>query len=222
MESRLLRSFLRRAMFDSVKLSRIKRQCPQQSHLMAKSKTQTAAKSATQKKPNPAGEFLELFFPIHYTIGMAVEDSLRNGVLTRQQTIILWLIRSKGEDGGKWMRRKDIVKSMSSWFDLTNSAISKALRSIAKPPYNLISIQEDPDSGREKVVKVTAKGQKFINQMIGNAENLIEMFTEELSDQEISEGVRFFKRLSDIFDEEIADKRSSLNIDSKPSVNPRA
>ncbi len=181
---------------------------------MPKTKTKTS-------KANPAGEFLELFFPIHYTIGMAVEDSLRNGVLTRQQTIILWLIRSKGEDGGKWMRRKDIVKSMSSWFDLTNSAISKALRSIAKPPHSLITIQEDPESGREKIVKVTAKGQRFINQMIDNAEYLIEMFTDELSDQEISEGIHFFKRLSEIFDEEIAERRARLNIDTKPSVNPK-
>ena len=169
-------------------------------------------------RKNAPADLLELFFPIHYTVGMTVEDTLRNGILTRQQTIILWLIRSKGEDG-KVMRRKDIVKSMSYWFELTNSAISKALRSLAKPPLALVTIQEDPNSGREKVVKLTARGLKFLAQMIDNAQSLIKVLTDKMTDEEIAQGLHFFTRISDIFDTEIEQKRELPGISvAKPSV----
>jgi len=166
-------------------------------------------------------ELLELFFSIHYTIGMTIEDTLRNEILTRQQTIIMWLIRSKGEDG-KTMRRKDIVKSMSYWFELTNSAISKALRSLAKDPHNFLLIQEDPNSGREKVISLTPKGEKFIHQMTDKAEALIKILTDEMSDKEFNQGINFFKVVSRIFDTEIEQKRDKAGFNiAKPSVKRR-
>ena len=173
--------------------------------------------SKSVKKTAPA-EFLQLFFPIHYTVGMTVEDTLRNDQLTRQQTIIMWLIHSKGEDG-TMMRRKDIAVSMSYWFELTNSAISKALRSLARPPHNLIQIKEDPRSGREKIVIVTAKGEQFMQDMIANAERLIKLLTDQMTDEEIKQGIHFFQRISDIFDEEVEQKRDELDFVGKPSVS---
>ena len=170
---------------------------------------------------NAPSDLLELFFPIHYTIGMTVEDTLRNGILTRQQTIILWLIRSKGGDDYV-MRRKDIVKSLGYWFELTNSAISKALRSLAKSPLALVTIQEDPNSGREKIVKMTPKGLKFLEQMIENATGLIKVLTDKLTDEEIVQGLHFFARLSDIFDTEVEQKRELPGPSiAKPSVKHR-
>ena len=76
-------------------------------------------------RKNASGSFLELFFPIHYLIGMQVEDALRCGDLTRQQACILWTIRMRGEDGAV-MRRKEIEAVLSSWYDVTSSAISKS------------------------------------------------------------------------------------------------
>jgi len=169
------------------------------------------------KKSAPA-DFLELFFPIHYTIGMTVEDTLRNEVLTRQQTIILWLIRARGENGSM-MRRKDIATSLSYWFELTNSAISKALRSLARPPLSLVEIREDPNSGREKVVTLTAQGQRFLTEMMANGEALIKIITDELEPEEIAHGLHFFRRISDIFDAEIEQKRGLSDTSvSKPAV----
>ena len=170
-----------------------------------------------RRKAAPA-ELLQLFFPIHYTVGMTVEDTLRNDQLTRQQTIILWLIRSKGVDG-TMMRRKDIATAMNYWFELTNSAISKALRSLARPPLDLIQIKEDPRSGREKIVVVTTKGQQFMHEMIANAERLIKILTDEMTDEEIAQGIHFFQRISDIFDVEVEQRREELGFVGKPSVS---
>ena len=36
-----------------------------------------------------AGEILELFYPVHYQVGMALEDQLRQRRLTRKQAAIL-------------------------------------------------------------------------------------------------------------------------------------
>ena len=171
----------------------------------------------TTRKDAPR-ELLELFFPIHYTIGMTVEDTLRNDTLTRQQTIIMWLIRSKGDDG-RIMRRKDIVKSMSYWFELTNSAISKSLRSLAKEPHELVEIQEDPNSGREKIIILTPKGVGFVAEMTDRAEALIKILTDKMSNDEFNEGINFFRCVSGIFDTEVEQKRENGNFSiGKPSV----
>jgi DNA-binding MarR family transcriptional regulator len=155
-------------------------------------------------------DFLELFFPIHYTIGMTVEDAMRNGALTRQQAIILWLIHSKG-DHGLMMSRKDIERSMTYWFELTSSAISKSLRSLAREPLGLVSIREAPNSGREKVVELTQEGEQFLSQMMENAEKLIQVITDDLSEKEIQDGLHFFTRISEIFDMKVERSRESLS-----------
>lgn len=161
-------------------------------------------------------EFLELFFPIHYTVGMTVEDTLRNNILTRQQTIILWLIRARGVDG-KLMSRKDIVKSLSYWFELTNSAISKALRALARPPLALITITEDPRSGREKLIQLTPKGEKFLLHMVENGRLLIKRLTDAMTEQEINQGIHIFRRISEVFETEVEQKRSSS---ASPVIKP--
>lgn len=166
-------------------------------------------------------EFLELFFPIHYTVGMTVEDTLRSSVLTRQQTIILWLIRAKGTDG-KLMSRKDIVKAMSYWFELTSSAISKALRSLARPPLGFVTITEDPKSGREKLIQLTPKGEKFLLQMMENGRLLIKRLTDAMTDEEIDHGIHFFKLVSDIFETEVEQKRDLPgSVIVRPSVKKK-
>ena len=66
---------------------------------------------------NPAAELLELFYPVHYKGGMALEDAMRGGRLSRKQVAILWLIRSEGGQGRR-MRRKEIERLrhlMENW-----------------------------------------------------------------------------------------------------------
>lgn len=172
-------------------------------------------------RENAPKEFLELFFPIHYTVGMTVEDTLRSSILTRQQTIILWLIHSKGADS-KTMSRKDIVKAMSYWFELTSSAISKALRSLAKPPLGFVNITEDPKSGREKIIHLTPKGEKFLRQMMENGRLLIKRLTDKMTDKEIDQGIHFFKLVSDIFETEVEQKRDLPgSVMVRPSVKSK-
>ena len=53
----------------------------------------TAAVSKVGVEADPAAELLDLFYPFHYKGGMALEDTLRCGQLSRKQVAILWLIR---------------------------------------------------------------------------------------------------------------------------------
>ena len=144
-------------------------------------------------------ELLELFYPIHYTVGMVIEDTLRTSkVLNRQQTVILWLIRSQGENG-KVMGRKHIEKAMTTWFEITGSSVSKALRALAKPPLGLVVINEHPESGREKLVKLTPKGERFVATMFENGKSLIKRATDKMTQDEINSGIHFFTIIRDIF-----------------------
>jgi len=149
-------------------------------------------------KDTTAAELQEFFYPIHYQIGMALEDALRGGVLTRKQSAILWMIRSAGE-GGRGMRRKDIVRSMQSWFEVTNSAISKAIRGMARPPLALVQISEDPRSAREKLISLTPKGERFVEAMAERGEVFLEDIVKHLPAEVIHGGIEYFRQLIDAF-----------------------
>src|SRR6266851_6686459 len=120
---------------------------------------------------NPAAVLLEFFYPFHYKGGMALEDALRCGQLSRKQVAILWLIRSEGEQG-KRMRRKDIERLLQTWFEVSSSAITKALRGMSRPPLGLLRMVEDPQSAREKQVVLTSKGEKFLHSMVEEGRRL--------------------------------------------------
>ncbi|WP_299322584.1 MarR family transcriptional regulator [Parasphingopyxis sp.] len=150
------------------------------------------------KAKDPALAYLDLFFPIHYIVGMQIEDTLRSGVLTRQQACILWTIRVQGENG-QMMRRKDIEKAMASWYEVTSSAISKSLRALTKPPLDLLQISEDPRSGREKLVQLTPRGRKFVEGMIRNGVALMDIMIDRLTDEEIANGIHFLTRVTEVY-----------------------
>ncbi|MGJ8670111.1 MAG: MarR family winged helix-turn-helix transcriptional regulator [Oceanococcus sp.] len=153
------------------------------------------------KHQDAAKEFLELFYPIHYAIGMQVEDALRgNGELDRHQTVIMWLLRSEGKNTRRpSLRRKDIERCLTSWYDITSSTVSKALRALAKPPHNYIVITEDPNSGREKLVTVTPAGQRYYKRMVDNASSFIQLATDRMSTEENSMGIHMFRVISETF-----------------------
>ncbi len=149
---------------------------------------------------NGPHELLELFYPIHYTVGMTIEDTLRSGkALNRHQTVIMWLIRSQGVDG-KLMRRKFVEKAMMDWFEITSSSVSKALRAMSKPPLGLIQIMEDPDSGREKLIRLTPKGERFTLQMVNNGQALMRWAIDYMTPEEVDMGVHFLSLVARIFE----------------------
>lgn len=146
-----------------------------------------------------AKEFLDLFYPVHYKVGIGIEDALRGGRLTRHQVAILWLIRSEGEDG-RSISRKEIERSITRWFELRNSAISKSLRAMARPPLGLLDILEHPTSGRERQVVLTAEGLREIERMVDQGRRFIQTMVDRLAAEEASQGVHFLGRVSAIID----------------------
>jgi DNA-binding MarR family transcriptional regulator len=151
-----------------------------------------------QAKETIAADLQEFFYPIHYQVGMALEDALRGGVLTRKQSAILWMIRSAGE-GGHSMRRKDIVRLMQSWFEVTNSGLSKAIRGMARPPLGLVEIIEDPRSAREKLISLTAKGEQFVLDMAERGEIFLQDIVQHLPTEVVRGGMEYLRQLTEAF-----------------------
>ncbi|THD03661.1 hypothetical protein B1810_08950 [Panacagrimonas perspica] len=136
---------------------------------------------------------------MHYKIGIGIEDALRGGRLSRHQVAILWLIRSAGE-GGRTIPRKEIERSITRWFELRNSAISKTLRGMAREPLSLLEIREHPLSGREREVILTAKGAREIERMVDEGRRFIQTMVNHLSGTEATDGVHFLTRVSSVID----------------------
>jgi DNA-binding MarR family transcriptional regulator len=153
----------------------------------------TAVASKLNAEDNPAAVLLEFFYPFHYKGGMALEDALRCGQLSRKQVAILWLIRAEGEQG-KRMRRKEIERSIQTWFEVSSSAITKALRSMARPPLSLVQIVEDPQSAREKQVWLTPKGERFLGTMVTEGQEFLQKILDQLTPEEVSSGIHFLGR----------------------------
>ena len=164
--------------------------------------------------PNSASDraraFLDLFFPIHYTLGMALEDTLRVDLLSRKQVAILWLIRCQSEDG-RSLRRKDIQRLLTEWFEISSPSVSKALRSMSRPPLDLVRILENPRSGREKLVALTAKGEQFLAAMTARGRTFFAPIITELSDKEAGEGLRFLQNVTAILERSLQRSRSPLS-----------
>jgi DNA-binding MarR family transcriptional regulator len=168
-----------------------------------------APKNATRtprQRPTLAAELQEFFYPIHYQIGMALEDALRGGALTRKQSAILWLIRSAGENG-RSMRRKDIVRLMQSWFEVTNSALSKAIRGMARPPLGLVEVGEDARSAREKLISLTPTGEQFLTAMAARGEVFLQDIVKHLSPDVLRGGIEYFRQLIDAFNQSRAEQQ---------------
>lgn len=157
------------------------------------------------RRDTTAAELQEFFYPIHYQIGMALEDALRGGLLTRKQAAILWMIRSAGENGRR-MRRKEIVHAMQSWFEVTNSALSKAIRGMARPPLALVQLSEDPRSAREKLVTLTPKGEQFLEAMAARGEAFLQDIIVHLPPEVMRGGIEYLRQLTEAFNRSRAER----------------
>ena len=153
-----------------------------------------ASKNAARRTPreDPRAQLVELFYPVHYTVGLAIEDIIRAKVLTRKQAAILWLIRSEGREQ-KMMPRKQIERFVSEWFELSNSEISKALRAMARPPLELISIVESPNSGRERSIMLTPKGERFMRDAVASAIRFFDPVRDGVDRGSAKAGIRFLE-----------------------------
>jgi DNA-binding MarR family transcriptional regulator len=151
-----------------------------------------------------AEALLELFYPIHYRGNMAVEDAMR-GELTRKQAAILWLIRSAGNDRGRWMPRKEIVIRLQDWFDVTSPAVTQDLRRMARPPLGLVRLVEDARSAREKRVLLTLKGERFLATMVERGRDFLRRVVEQMHEAEVSAGIDFLRAGIEAFERVHAD-----------------
>lgn len=164
-----------------------------------------AASHAPDTMAAPVTALLEFFYPIHYKLGMTLEDALRKGQLTRKQVAILWLIRSEGEDGRR-MPRKEIERLLATWFEISGSAITKALRTMARPPLSLVKLVEDPRSGREKLVILTAKGEQFLLAMMEAGQQYIQQIADRVSEDDLRAGIRFLSQVTEALEQVRAER----------------
>jgi DNA-binding MarR family transcriptional regulator len=152
--------------------------------------TKNKVQSSKELTQSLRTDLLDFFYPIHYRIGMELENRMCQGRLSRQQAAIIWLIQSEvGADG--WMRRRVIEQMLGSWFETSNSHVSQMLRELARPPLSLVAQMENPASGREKVVALTPQGKAFFTSMIQAGLNYFSTLLPHLSDDELRWGVKF-------------------------------
>ncbi len=144
--------------------------------------------------------FLEFFFPIHYQLGLALEDVLRGGRLNRKQAAILWLIRTEGR-GGARIARKTVHRALESWFDLRSPDVTKAIQALARAPLKLIRVVDNPASRREKSLTLTPKGERFVEAVSTQAAHFISRLIATLPDTRIDEGAAFLSDVSRRLDE---------------------
>ncbi len=154
----------------------------------------TSADRAASRPTTPA-DLLEFFYPVHYQMGTALEEVLSGGVLSRKQVAILWLIRSEGQDG-QVMRRKEIERALQTWFEISPSAVSKALREMHRPPLEYVAIEEDPDSGRERLVSLTASGRRFLRETTARGVGYVEKLVEGMTPQSLDGGAEYLRGLT--------------------------
>jgi DNA-binding MarR family transcriptional regulator len=150
-------------------------------------------------RPAAALSLLGYFYPIHYKAGIKVEDALRNkgaaDALSRHQVAVLWHVHSAGEAGTS-MRRKDIEQSLRAWFEISGAAITKAIRSMAAEPLALVVQEEDPRSAREKIVRLTPKGEAHIAAMMERGVAVIREIMSPMDETTIREGIKFFQAIT--------------------------
>ncbi len=156
---------------------------------MAKAAKATKASDLSARKVL-SRQLLGYFLPVHYRLGMDLEAVMCHGRVSRKQAAILWLIHARAIGDG-WMRRREIEMLLGNWFEISNSNVSKLLRELAKPPLSLVDLVENPESGREKVVRLTKAGQVFLANMEASAVEFISAELSHVSIEEFQAGVDF-------------------------------
>lgn len=152
-----------------------------------------------------AAALMNLFLPIHYRIGVGFEETLRCGQLSRKQVAILWLMRAEGGPEGS-MRRKDIERLLASWFETSSSTITRSLAALARAPLKLVRVVGDRDSGREKRVILTARGEEFLAEMANEGRVFTQKLLDQMPQREIREMVRLMQKAVAVLEKEGEEK----------------
>lgn len=150
----------------------------------------TAAASSRMSR-RLAAELLSYFYPMHYRVGVDLEVLMCQDRIARKQAAILWLIHARADDSG-WVRRREIETRLSAWFEITNSNISKLLRGLTRAPTAFVTLIENPQSGREKLVRLTRTGERFVTGMIGAGVAHLSQRLAHLKEDEFRWGIAFF------------------------------
>jgi len=154
-----------------------------------------AAKSPKSQLEANAAELLEILYFVHDK-GISAIGAAMRGQLSRTQASILWLIRSEGGTS-RSMLRKDVAKRLHNWFDLGSPAITIALQTLAEPPLKFVRIVGSTDSGREKKVILTPRGERYILSMAERGQRLVRELISDLekslSADEIAAGFEFLR-----------------------------
>lgn len=152
-------------------------------------KTRAVARNGATR--NLAAELLSYFYPIHYRVGVDLEVLMCQGRIARKQAAILWLIHSQENDSG-WVRRREIETRLSAWFEISNSNISKLLRDLTTAPTAFVTQIENPQSGREKLVRLSKAGEVFVTGMIEASVAYLSQRLSHLKADEFRWGIEFF------------------------------
>jgi DNA-binding MarR family transcriptional regulator len=154
-----------------------------------------SVKAEKSQLERDSAELLEILYFVHDK-GISAIGATMRGQLSRTQASILWLIRSEGEDA-RAMLRKEVARRLHNWFDLGSPAITTALQTLAEPPLRLVRLIGNADSGREKKVILTAKGERFVASMGVRGQRLVRELISDLekslSQEEIAVGLEFLR-----------------------------
>ena len=151
--------------------------------------------SEAQTREAAVAALLKFFYPVHYQIGMGLEDVFREEALSRKQFAILWLIHSEGESGQR-MQRKTVEAQLRRWFEVTSPAISQALGDLARPPLNMVELSIDPTSGRERVVTLTPNGQRYLDTTSARAQHFLAEIVAEAPIELLKQAAKYFEIMS--------------------------
>jgi DNA-binding MarR family transcriptional regulator len=129
---------------------------------------------------------------VHYRLGMELESAMCQGMVSRKHSAILWLVHSSADPDG-WVSRKTIESNLSQWFEISNSNISRLIRELTSEPTLLLDLAENPNSGRERMLRLTDSGRRFVEGMIAAAVDYLGAKLGHLESDELAWGLRFFK-----------------------------
>jgi hypothetical protein len=64
---------------------------------------------------------------------------------------------------------------------------------MTRAPHRLVEMVESPDSGREKRVFLTPRGEAFIETMVARGEKFLQEIVEQLPSGQVDKGIEFLR-----------------------------
>jgi len=113
------------------------------------------------------------------------------------------------------MRRKDIERLLASWFETSSSTITRSLAALERAPLKLVRVIGDRDSGREKRVVLTTKGEQFLSSMTTEGRAFTQKLLDRMPQSEIHEMVQLMQKAIAVFEQDGAGENSSARKNGK-------